>query len=116
LLGILWVVISLFRLIPVGAMFLFGTIGFPPIHFGHMNIVRPMMFGFGGLLAVVALVGLLAGWGLLDRQPWARMLALILGFLALLDFPFGTALGIYTLWVLLPSDSEREYRQISQGA
>jgi hypothetical protein len=30
--------------------------------------------------------------------------------------PFGTALGIYTLWVLLPGDSEQEYRRLSRAA
>jgi hypothetical protein len=30
--------------------------------------------------------------------------------------PVGTALGIYTLWVLLPAQSEEEFRQISNAA
>jgi hypothetical protein len=33
--------------------------------------------------------------------------------LALLKFPFGTALGIYTLWVLAPSTSGMEYDAIA---
>jgi hypothetical protein len=37
-------------------------------------------------------------------------LALVLGFVNLIHIPFGTALGIYTLWVLLPAQSEREFR------
>jgi len=45
---------------------------------------------------------LVLAWGLFEREPWARFLGLALGFLALLRFPLGTALGIYTLWVLLP--------------
>ena len=31
------------------------------------------------------------------------MLAIVVAILALLKFPIGTALGIYTLWVLAPS-------------
>jgi hypothetical protein len=62
-----------------------------------------------------AAVGLIAGWGLLARQPWARTLAIVLGSLSLFDVPFGTALGIYTLWVLLPARSEEEFRQISNA-
>jgi len=49
----------------------------------------------------------MAGWGLLQRAPWARLLALILAFLALFNVPFGTAIGVYTLWVLLPDESGR---------
>jgi hypothetical protein len=30
--------------------------------------------------------------------------------------PFGTALGIYTLWVLLPAQSEEEFRHIANAA
>jgi len=38
------------------------------------------------------------------------------GFLALLNIPIGTALGIYTLWVLLPQQSDEEYRSLAQAA
>ena len=54
------------------------------------------------------------GTGGLEREPWARFLGLALGFLALLRFPFGTALGIYTLWVLLPETSAKEYERLTQ--
>jgi hypothetical protein len=40
----------------------------------------------------------------------------VMGLLSLVDIPFGTAVGIYTLWVLAPSESEAEYRLISQTA
>jgi hypothetical protein len=63
-----------------------------------------------------AVLGIITGWGLLQRQSWARMLAIIFGCFSLLDIPLGTALGIYTLWVLLPSKSEEEYRQIASAA
>ena len=35
------------------------------------------------------------------RRPWARLLALMLGSVDLLLLPYGTALGVYALWVLL---------------
>jgi hypothetical protein len=40
--------------------------------------------------------------------------AIIAGILALWHIPFGTALGIYTLWVLLPATSEAEYRNLAR--
>jgi hypothetical protein len=67
----------------------------------------------GILLALFAGVHLLLAWGLLERQPWARILGIVVGFLALIRFPFGTALGIYTLWVLLPESSGREYDEMT---
>lgn len=49
---------------------------------------------------VLALPGLVAGVGLLTRQSWSRMLAIVVGFLSLVNIPVGTAIGLYTLWVL----------------
>ena len=63
-----------------------------------------------------AALGLLAGWGLLRREKWARILALVLAFVSLFtNIPLGTALGVYTLWVLLPSESEREYAALTES-
>jgi hypothetical protein len=58
-----------------------------------------------GLLIVLSLPGIIAGLGLLKFRPWARILAIILGALHLLSFPFGTALGVYTLVVLLNAET-----------
>ena len=52
-------------------------------------------------LTLLALPGLIAGIGLLKRQMWGRVLAIIVAFFALLNFPIGTAIGIYALFVLL---------------
>jgi hypothetical protein len=116
LVGILWLAISGLRL--VGAVSMLSASSFvvrlmPP---ELMHFVPRLMIGFGFLFLIGAVVGFAAGWGLLEKQPWARMLAIILGALALLDPPFGTALGIYTLWVLLPAQSEEEYRRLSRAA
>jgi hypothetical protein len=55
----------------------------------------------GGLLAVLSAPALFAGFGLLRRRPWARVLALVLGTLELFHVPLGTVIGGYTLYVLL---------------
>jgi len=56
-------------------------------------------------LAIIAIVWgsahVVVGVPLRRRQPWARMAALMLGSVDLLLLPYGTALGVYTLWVLL---------------
>ena len=79
--------------------------GFWPMSMGLASIA--VLFGAFGL------VHLTLAWGLHERKTWARPLGLMVGFLALLRFPLGTALGIYTLWVLLPEPSAREYEQIA---
>jgi hypothetical protein len=56
----------------------------------------------GVLLGALALPGLAAGYGLLTRQPWGRILAIVVGILGLVNFPLGTAVGLYACWVLFP--------------
>jgi hypothetical protein len=56
-------------------------------------------------LAVIAIIWgaahVLVGVPLRRRRPWARMIALMLGSVDLLLLPYGTALGVYALYVLL---------------
>ena len=48
----------------------------------------------------------ITGFGLLKFKPWARIFAIVLAVLALIRFPFGTAFGVYALWVLFRKDTE----------
>ncbi len=114
LLGILWLAISALRLIPALAILaMYWAHVLPPGVPAFVDAVLPVL---GGFFLVCAVAGAATGWGLLTRQPWARMLAIVSGGLNLMDLPFGTALGIYTLWVLLPDASEREYRATAIAA
>jgi p-aminobenzoyl-glutamate transporter AbgT len=65
----------------------------------------------GSLIALIIIIfsvpGLIAGIGLLRRRPWARILALIVGCLELMNIPFGTMLGIYTIWVVMKEETTR---------
>ena len=57
--------------------------------------------GVGLFLAVLSVPGLVAGAGLLARKPWGRSVAIIVAILNLFNFPLGTLIGAYALWVLL---------------
>jgi hypothetical protein len=74
------------------------------------------MFMAGAMLCILGVGGVCVGWALIDRRPWARIVAIVLGVLSLFHFPVGTALGIYTLWVLLSNDAELQYQQLSRTA
>ncbi len=81
---------------------------------GHLVPVRlltPVVLALPWLLIVYATAKLATGFGLLDYAPWARSLAVAVCVLGLLNFPFGTALGIYGLWVLLSAPGQEHYRQ-----
>ncbi len=62
-------------------------------------------------MILLAIPGIVGGWGLLKRKSWARLVALVIGCLNLLSFPFGTAVGVYTLWVLLQDGASDYFAQ-----
>ncbi len=59
-----------------------------------------------GIVVILSIPSLAAGVGLLSYQNWARMLALILSVIGLLNVPIGTIVGAYGLWVLLTPETE----------
>lgn len=69
---------------------------------GFIGTVGALFFG------ALALPGIAAGVGLLKRQNWGRILALVVGFLGLVAFPIGTIIGIYAFWALL-QNTANEY-------
>jgi hypothetical protein len=83
-----------------------GLYAFP---FFHATWLVPLITG---VLVGRAILCLVTGIGLLRRETWARTLSIVTAFLALIHPFTGTVLGIYTLWVLLPSASGQEYEQI----
>ncbi len=90
----------------IGGMGLFFLTGIgvatnDPQAFQILSIVGGVGAVFFTLLAIP---GLIAGVGLLKRQSWARILALVLAILGLINFPIGTAVSIYALWVLLQTE------------
>lgn|SRR5689334_14913283 len=112
-LGILWLAMAGLRLIPGLVLVALGSSRlFPPDVPAFVTAFLPTL---GLIFLVGAGISGVIGGGLLARQSWARMLAIIFGGLSLLDIPFGTALGIYTLWVLLPAGSEQEYRATARS-
>lgn len=120
-LAVLWLAASALNLIGGVMLFVLANTLFG--HMGHMgvpreipNFLHPLLSVIGGLILIKALVGFAAGWGLLEREPWARPLTLVLGFVSLLNIPLGTALGIYTIWVLLSPAAGEEYRRLAPAA
>ena len=79
-----------------------------------------------GVLAVVFVVlALIAmAWGaahvvigvpLRRHRAWARLMALMIASVDLLLLPFGTALGVYALWVLLSEGGKELFVERAEG-
>jgi hypothetical protein len=121
ILGILWLVYSAFALLAsavVGiiAMTIFGPgsrLRETPNFTGGGLFIHSLMMLIAILLFIKTIAAVSTGFGLMNRQPWARSLAIVMSFIAMLSIPFGMALGIYTLWVLMNANADSEYRAIS---
>ncbi|MCP4567163.1 MAG: hypothetical protein GY841_06255 [FCB group bacterium] len=107
ILGILYIISGILTLMACGVAFL--LVGGSGLVSGDETAI----LATGAVSLVIGMVGLIlglpdiiAGWGLLQRKSWSRILTIILGVLNLFAFPIGTALGIYSLWVLFKPEAE----------
>jgi hypothetical protein len=124
--GILWCVYGAYRaatgifatlfLMGITSHRFFGAWG-PGAHFMFMRHAPWMMGGVASVVAVFtfisAALAFTVGFSLMGRKPWGRTLAIVMAILSLIKIPVGTALGIYTLWVLVPAESGAEYDAIA---
>lgn len=113
-LAILMIVLSalgLMAALGLGAIFGIGAIATVASGDADAALAAPIIGITGtvltGFLLLMSLPGLIAGWGLLSYKNWARIVAIVLCVLHLLNFPWGTAMGIYGLWVLFNKETER---------
>jgi hypothetical protein len=118
LLAIFWFAISAFNAILGAALYIIAnTLLAPGGPAGAPSFLRPLLSVVAILVIGGSALGFFAGWGLMHREPWARVLTLVLAFLMLfINIPIGTAVGVYTMWVLLPGDSEREYESLAAAS
>lgn len=57
------------------------------------------------LLVALAIPSIIAGIGVLLRREWGRIMALVVGIISLIDIPIGTAVGVYSIWLLMNDDT-----------
>lgn len=114
-LATLWIVVGGLFLIPAIGLMVFGraahfvVYGREPLP----GLFPLLLLVAGGSLGILGAGGVCLGVGLMQRQAWARVAGIILGVLALFHPPLGTALGVYTLWVLLADEGGDEYQYLT---
>jgi hypothetical protein len=105
LVGIFHIVLGAMGLIGALVIFtIFGTASGIVVSQGERGaatLIGVVALFIGGLIALFSVPDIIGGWALLAGKSWARVLMIVLGCFDLLHFPLGTALGVYTLWVLL---------------
>jgi len=65
------------------------------------------------LMILISIPQVIAGVGLLERAPWALLLTNLLSVVNLFSFPFGTAVGIYSLWLLSKPEARALLRPLT---
>jgi len=119
LLSLYWFALSAFNVLAGVALYVVANDLFPSLrergpNAGPPEFLTPLLSVIAIILLAKAACGFIAGYGLLQRERWGRVLALVMAFISLFtNIPFGTALGIYTMWVLLPAESEEEYEVLA---
>lgn len=112
---VLWGIWQMIVAVGLGLLFLLLGGGLTLVGIGaggEDGLGIAIMGGAYGVIGVVAAMfalltaipSVLAGIGLRRRRSWARMLAMVLGGLGLLNMPLGTILGVLTFVVLLDKD------------
>ena len=111
ILGLCWIVYGVLRLamtfwlltFTTTATLMFGALlTRVPDPFSLMSLFHFLYLGVMIWSAATGVVGILAGVTLLSGQRSARPLAIAAALLSLSELPFGIALGVYTLVVVVP--------------
>ena len=129
MLGIVWIAWGIWQLViavSIGSLFLVLGGGFAALGLGvggSDGASMAVMGGFYGVLGmivavmagVMAIPSILAGGGIRRRAGWARIVAMILAALGMMNMPLGTLLGIATFVVLLDKDVGAEFDSRGPG-
>lgn len=92
----------------IAFIILYGVSMIPEVHHEGASCILQLVAQVVIILAIItSLPGIIGGIGVLQRRHWGRILLIIVSFLNLLSIPFGTALGIYSLWVLLKEETAK---------
>jgi len=63
----------------------------------------------GGIFLLITIANFVIGWGLWNLREWARLSAIALAFLRLINIPLGTIVGGLIIWHLLKQETKDEF-------
>jgi len=104
---------ALVLFIGVFALFFLTGIGIAAQDADAARVLGMIGTGAAIFFGALALPGFAAGYGLLQRRVWGRVLGIIVAVLDLINIPIGTAVGLYALWVLTHQEAEGYFSPVS---
>src|SRR5678816_2047601 len=85
-----------------------GDPGGPPI-----GMIIFLCVFIGLLYGMMTIPSFVAGYALLKKKRWAKTAAIIGGVTAAMNFPIGTAVCIYTFWLLFSEQGKTLFDEAS---
>jgi hypothetical protein len=79
-----------------------------------LHIVPFLLAMIGAIVFIVSVIGIIGAIGVLKKKEWGRIVLLVISFFSLLRIPLGTLLGIYSIWVLLHSETVKAFNPVQQ--
>jgi hypothetical protein len=107
--GILGVLVAIFCFVFLVGI---GVASGDPVAARILSIVGFVCAFFFMVTSVPQIIGGIALW---KRRGWARIVLLVVSVIELLNIPLGTALGVYTIWVLIHDDTKRILHEAGAG-
>jgi hypothetical protein len=115
LIGLIWMILG--GLAMAGGVLgglAYAGIGVAMAVSGGDSVAPGVMFIVIGFVVAVVVGGLggfevMVGRGVRARKPWARVAAMIMGGLGLLNIPIGTFIGGFTIYAMLQDDVKSEF-------
>jgi hypothetical protein len=108
ILGILYMISGILAVFGgISILLLFAVGGILAGEVRALPLLAAMATVLGSLLLTIGIAKLICGCGLLARKKWSRVFAIIMAIIGLINIPFGTALGIYALWILFKPEAEQ---------
>ncbi len=117
ILGVLYIGTGIFGVL-IGAMvfailFGVGAVAGDRTAFSVLSFVAVFTLCF---ISLFSIPGIIAGIALLKEWGWARVFTMIIAVFSLFNIPVGTAIGVYTFWVLMQPGAESYFSGQTQTA
>lgn len=80
-----------------------------------LDIVPFILVIVGVVMLIISVIAIIGSVGLMRKKEWGRITLLIVSVFNLMHVPLGTALGVYTLWVILNEEIVRMYNPQPPG-
>ena len=107
--GILRIVLSSLGLL--GAILIYFLMNFAKGFVGNEEIAVTVLTFIGTAVPIfigsISLLGIAGGIGVLAYKNWARIIVLIVSVIGCLNIPVGTLAGVYSIWVLMQTETIR---------